>query len=108
MTAFLAGSLAAVPQVNAVAFVRPDGTVRRHERTGHASFDEMAATLPGVQRSIAENRTDPGLRCAGPLWSVALGQPILAAHVPLRGPGDEDRGLLVAVVSVAELSRPRR
>ena len=106
VSTYLAGSLAGVPQVNAVTLVRPDETVRRHDRAGHRSFDQTVATLAAVQRSIAENRTDPGLRWVGPLWSVALRQPILAARVPLRGPGNEDRGLLVAIVSVAELSRP--
>jgi adenylate cyclase len=105
MRAFIAGSLAAAPQVNGISFVRPDLTVRRHNRAGHQSFEETSAMLSAVQQSIADDRIDSALRWVGPLWSPSLGQPILAARVPLRGPADDDRGLLVATVSVAELSR---
>jgi hypothetical protein len=42
---------------------------------------------------------DPGLRWVGPLWSSSLRQPILALRAPLKGPGNEDKGLLVATVS---------
>jgi adenylate cyclase len=105
MRAYIAGSLAAAPQINGISFVRPDQTVRRHNRSEHASYEETSAMLLAVQQSIADERTDSGLRWVGPLWSVSLRQPILAARVPLRGPADNDKGLLVATVSVAELSR---
>jgi adenylate cyclase len=79
--------------------------VRRHNRAEHQSYDETAAMLSAVQQSIADNRVDPGLRWVGPLWSPSLRQPILAARVPLRGSANDHKGLLVATVSVAELSR---
>ena len=105
MRAYIAGSLAAAPQVNSISFVRPDLTVRRHDRTGHASYEETPDMLSAVQQSIANERIDSGPRWVGPLWSLSLRETILAAHVPLRGPANNEKGLLVATVSVAELSR---
>ena len=56
MRAYIAGSLAAAPQVNSISFVRPDLTVRRHDRTGHASYEETPDMLSAVQQSIANER----------------------------------------------------
>jgi HAMP domain-containing protein len=105
MRGYLAGALAGTPQANAISFVRPDLTVRRVNRTDHAGYEETAATLPAVQRSIEEGKTDPVLRWVGPLWSPSLDQPILALRTPLRGPANDDRGMLVATITVVELSR---
>ena len=65
MKNYSAGTLAGVPQVNGLSFVRPDLTVRRHNRAGHESFEDAAATLAAVKQGLAEDRTDPGPRWIG-------------------------------------------
>lgn len=60
---------------------------------------------PVVRQTVAESRTDPGLRWIGPFWSPLLNQPVLGLRASLKGPAGEDEGVLVAVVSVAKLSR---
>ena len=102
---FVTGALAATPQVTGIAFVRPDLTVRRYNRSDYQAYHEAsAANLPAVTQILA----GPELRWVGPLWSAPLYQPILALHASLNGPGEGARdllGVIVAAVSIAELSR---
>jgi len=60
MGAFVNGALAATPQVTGIAFVRPDLTVRRYNRSDYQPYDEAsAANLPAV------TQISLGLSCAG-------------------------------------------
>ncbi|MER9648679.1 adenylate/guanylate cyclase domain-containing protein [Mesorhizobium sp. M0199] len=105
MDFYIAGALAGTPQVNDVAFARPDFTVRRTNRQGSESYEETVNMPPTVRQSLMESRTDRGLRWFGPYWSTILSQPVLGLRASLIGPAGDDKGVLVAVVSVAELSR---
>lgn len=105
MDTYLAGALAATPQVNDIAFARPDLSVRRTNRQGSESYDETTDMPPAVRQSLAESLTDAGPRWFGPYWSTILSQPVLGLRASLSGPSGQNEGVIVAVVSVAELSR---
>ena len=105
MDIYIAGALAGTPQVNDIAFARPDLTVRRTNREGSESYEETVNMPLAVRHSLAASRDDPGLRWFGPYWSTILSQPVLGLRTSLIGPAGEEKGVLVAVVSVAELSR---
>ena len=104
MGIYVAGALAGTPQVNGIAFIRPDLTVRRIHRRGHQSYEETAVMPQAVRQSVDESRSDPGLRWFGPFWSTVLREPVLGLRASLRGPADDEKGVLVALVSVAKLS----
>jgi adenylate cyclase len=105
MGGYIAGTLAATPQVTGIAFVRPDLTVRRINRFGHESYEETVAMPKPVRQSVDQARSEPGLRWFGPFWSPLLREPVLGLSAALRGPADDHKGVLVAVVPVAKLSR---
>ena len=119
MARFVLGALAATPQVVGISVRRSNLSVRRYDRADGRSYDTLdASVFPAVVRSVEDARVDPEPRWFGPLVSplLAQGQVILALRMPLRGPAEtaagvgEDGagpflGVLVAAISVAELSR---
>lgn len=105
MGTYIAGALAGTPQVSGIAFVRPDLTVRHIDRKGHESYEDTATLPLAVRESVDASRTDPGLRWFGPYWSQLLGEPVLGLSGSLIGPTNDYKGVVVAVVSVAKLSR---
>lgn len=119
MAHFVLGALAATPQVVGISVTRSNLSVRRYDRADGRSYDTLDASIfPAVVRSVEDARVDPEPRWFGPLVSplLAQGQVILALRMPLRGPAENTAGatedgagpflgVLVAAISVAELSR---
>lgn len=60
---------------------------------------------PAVRQSVEASPSDTGLHWFGPFWSPLLREPVLGLRASLQRPGGGDQGVLVAVVSVAKLSR---
>jgi class 3 adenylate cyclase len=105
MGVYVAGALAGTPQVNGIAVVRPDLTVRRFHRRGHQSYEETAVMPPAVRQSVDESRSAAGrLSWFGPFWSTVLSEPVLGLSASLRDPANNEKGVLVAIVSIAKLS----
>ncbi|HEY7688075.1 MAG TPA: adenylate/guanylate cyclase domain-containing protein [Dongiaceae bacterium] len=101
----LLGSLAAAPQITAVVFVRSDlHAVRAGRQRGrYDASAERWLDRPEVRLAIREG---PGLRAF--TWGEVLYLNTLqGSYITLRAPVRQDgqfRGLVIAVVSIAELS----
>ncbi|MDQ4061434.1 MAG: adenylate/guanylate cyclase domain-containing protein [Pseudomonadota bacterium] len=100
---FIAGALAATPQVAGIAHFLPDGTMRRYNRSDYQVHEENWAHLAGVVEALAEARGGRGARWVAPVWSPILAQVIVTLRRPLNGPKGL-HGTLVAAITTAELS----
>ena len=106
----LRASLAAVPQVSAVAFVDPALRVLRAFRDPHPGRPAITtgdwSDAPGFRRAMARaRRADRAFW--GPLFvAEGTGTTLINLFVPVRDPADDRfAGALVAGVSIGELSR---
>ena len=98
------GSMAAVPQVSAVAFVGRDEKSLRVERGagevlnvtfGAEDDDTVAAMEPDLSRGSHWGRI---------IWSASLMRPVVNLRTPVRRSDGELLGVLISLVSVADLS----
>jgi adenylate cyclase len=101
----LLGSLAAVPQITGVAYVREDlravRVVREAGRYGAAA--ESWLDRPEVRLAIRQGPALQGFSWGDALYLESLKGTYLALRAPVRRDG-RFRGLVIAVVSMAELS----
>ena len=102
----LTASLAGVPQVSVIGFVRPDLRILRafRARPGLPVTLSDWSDDPGVMQAMAQQR-----RLSGAAWgelfvAEAGGQTYLNVRRPIRDAGGELQGVLVAGVSLEELS----
>ena len=103
-TGFLRGILAGHAQIKLVGLRRHDGSVL-HLRRDREDMATMAMRIPAdVERMLNEIRADAGPVWFGPFRSPALSEPVLAARTLLRGSSNKEKGILVVVVPLAELS----
>ena len=103
--AFLAASLAAVPQVAAVGYVSPDLRVLRAFRTRRETPVAVSdwSDDPGFQNAMAKTRESPGAFWGELFVAEREGRTFLNLFLPLRA-DDRYLGALVAGVSIYELS----
>ncbi|WP_407529352.1 adenylate/guanylate cyclase domain-containing protein [Methylobacterium oryzisoli] len=106
MRTFVVAALAATPQTLGVGLIRPDLRITRYNRADFRVFDNTdPAAFPAARSSLEEARAGTGPRWAGPVWSTLLDQPILQLRAPLVGADGAFEGVLVAAVTIKELSR---
>ena len=101
----LLGSLAAVPQITGVAYVREDlhavRVIREAGRYGTSA--ESWLDRPEIRLAIRQGPALPGFSWGDALYLESLRGTYLALRAPVRRDG-QFRGLIIAVVSMAELS----
>ncbi|WP_375462277.1 cache domain-containing protein, partial [uncultured Enterovirga sp.] len=102
----LVSALAATPQTTGIAFVRSDLRVTRYNRLDYRIYDDVdVARIPNGRSHLDAARSGAEPSWIGPVWSDPLDQRILQFRAPLVGAGGEFRGVLVAAVSIMDLSR---
>jgi class 3 adenylate cyclase len=102
LDAFVRGLMAPTPQVDGIALLSTDGSLRRWVRDGRAEAPPAAEHL-----TVKQHYLDEAAEGAGPRWSrpfeSALGKAIVTYRVPLQR-GGRLMGVLLAAVSVQSLS----
>jgi adenylate cyclase len=104
LAAALRSALGATPQVTGIVFVRPDLAVTRVERADGTAISENWSHRPVIVEAFENARRGLGTGWSRPLWSDQLRQAIIPFVLPVRR-GGEVVGLLLAAITVAELSR---
>lgn len=101
----LLGTLAAVPQVSAIAYVREDLQAVRASRVDGDYRTEVGRWVdrPEMRLAIRESATETSFRWGDPVYAEREGNTFFAPRRPVRIAG-EYRGLVAATVSITELS----
>ena len=101
----LSAALAGTPQVATLAIIRTDLRQIRVERQGDTVVTRSISmrTVPGLHDAFAEARRAGQPLWGELLWSERLNQPLVNIRTPLWH-GDDFVGILLAGVTVAELS----
>lgn len=104
----LMGSLAASPQLTAVAFIRPDMTVIEASRQRDGEL-YVADITSGLYNAGYRQALRVGSMAQAPAWGIpiflrALDKPVMSALAPVRKEG-EVVGVFAAVVSLPEISQ---
>jgi class 3 adenylate cyclase len=104
----LGAAMSANPQIVATAFVRPDQSSMRLERANDMAFidDLRERTDLAAALRLAQSRGPNGnpLGWSDPLFGDNIRLPVIAYREPVWSDGTF-RGILVAVVSIMEMSR---
>ncbi len=104
--AFMLGGLAGMPQLRVLSFIRPDLTARGAQRlpdgirTGQADI----AVYPNIAAVARQAWARRQIGWTAPMFNPPIGQTVIACAQPVIRDG-QVIGVLVAVVSVEELSR---
>jgi class 3 adenylate cyclase len=102
---FAGGALAGTPQVTGIAFTAPDGRLIRVFRTSVSGFGSAVEEETGAEFVAGYQQA---ARAREPFWGEiawheGLRQPLINLRAPVRD-GDRVVGVLLVVVSVADLS----
>lgn len=103
LEAFLAGTLAATPQVTGIGIIRPDGRITRYLREERRLEDERGQDRDEVGQMVDSARDLPGPAWGELIRPLALGAPAINLRVPLFRDG-RFLGIAGMVVSIADLS----
>ncbi len=103
-SAFVLGSLAAVPQVEGVALVRADRSVLRFDRNAKTVRTEPPGRVANADTYLTQARRRDAPTWLGPAWSGVLGKTILRLAAPLRAQEAGGAPALVSSIATADLS----
>ncbi len=105
LAALMRSALAATPQATGMAFILPDGRIKRYSRDTHGITTVIPRTnLANIQRGLDIARRLNGPYWGDLFWSARLSATLLNRRSPVYREG-KFLGVLVSAVSLAELSR---
>ncbi len=104
MDTFIAGALAATPQVAGIGFVDANAQIRRWTRKDGEIVMENWSNRPDIAAWLRTGSDRDGPAWSPPLWTHTLERTVVFHDVPLRRNG-RFIGMLAQVVPIEELSR---
>lgn len=102
---FMLGALAATDQVAGIAFVTPDGLVRRWVRTDGSGITEDWSTRKDIIEWIESGSQPREASWIEPLFTDTIGKTILLHEKPIHSAQGNLLGMLAQIVPIEELSR---